>query len=99
LRVLIVGGSSSVGQAVATAFARRGDSVLGTYAHSQPDMPEGVGAARLDLEASESFPAFAQDVRASLGGIDHLVLLAAILPGKGLADYPDALIGQVMTSP
>lgn len=96
MRVLIVGGSSSVGQAVAAALVKRGVSVLATFAHSLIELPEGVRSIRLDLEGPDSFPTFAQEARASLGGIDHLILLAGILPGKGLADYPDGLIGQVM---
>lgn len=96
MRVLILGGSSSVGQVVAAAFLAQGDDVLATYAHSQAAIPAGVRSVPLDLEAPESFSDFAAITRATLGKIDYLILLASVLPGKSLADYSDAMIGQVM---
>jgi len=97
MRVLIVGGSSSVGPAISGAFAARSHAVLATYAHTSVAMPPGVRSARLDLEQWDSFGSFAREAHAALGGIDHLVLLVGLLPGKSLADYPDTLIERTMT--
>ena len=96
MRVLIVGGSSSVGCAAARAFASRGDAVVATHANSRPGFPEGVAPLRLDLGQVQEFEEFAGDCARLLGRIDYLVLLPGILPGKQLADYPPALLEQVM---
>jgi 3-oxoacyl-[acyl-carrier protein] reductase len=92
LRIVIVGGSSSVGGAVARGFAGRGDRVIATYARSVPEPIEGVDALPLDLTKPDSFPAFAEKT----GPIDHLVLLAGILPGKSLPNYTQAMLDEVM---
>lgn len=95
MRILIVGGSSSVGKAVAAAFVARGDTVVATYAHS-PFAVEGAEAKALDLETPASFPGFAAEVKAALGKVDHVILLASVLPGKAIQDYSGPLIDQVM---
>lgn len=96
MRVLIVGGSSSVGKAAAAAFIARGDDVVATYASAQPDFAAGVHPAHLDLKAPATFARFVTGTCERMGGIDYVVLLSSILPGKAIADYSDALMAEVM---
>ena len=97
MRVLIVGGSSSVGRAVARAFAARGDTVVATHAGSAPDFAAGVQALQLDLGQVREFEDFADACARLLGTIDYCVLLPGILPGKQLADYAPPLLERVMS--
>jgi NAD(P)-dependent dehydrogenase (short-subunit alcohol dehydrogenase family) len=73
---LITGGSRGIGAATALACARRGIGVILTY-KSNPDAAAGVVnriteaggtgvALELDVADSRSFPAFSEDVRATL---------------------------------
>lgn len=96
MRVLVIGGSSSIGRKVVHAFAARGDDVIATYASTEVESPSGVKVARLDLEDPDSFADFVADVSGSLRAIDVLVFLSGIVPGKSLADYSRDLLETVV---
>lgn len=96
-RVAVIGGSSSIGRHVVSAFCSSGCSVLSTYRNNaRHDQMEGETQVALDLATRSSIEGFAQDVPSHLGEVDVLVLLAGILPGKSLKDYGDDEIHRVM---
>lgn len=92
MRVLVVGGSSSIGMEIVHGFAKRGDDVLSTFANTKVGEPKGVRFLHLDLGQPDSFNDFAETVSRSLRAIDILVFLSGILPGKSLQDYSNELI-------
>jgi 3-oxoacyl-[acyl-carrier protein] reductase len=96
VRVLVIGGSSSIGRKVVSAFADRGDSILSTYAKTKVDVPDGVRLIHLDLERTNDFEDFAEQVTRSLGSLDVLIFLVGVLPGKSLVNYPTDLIQSVV---
>ncbi len=89
----MIGGSSSLGRALAPVLVARGDDVLATWS-SQPVEIAGVATTPLDLRDEASRVAFAASPAAR--GLEIVVVLAAVLPGKALADYDAALMDEVM---
>lgn len=96
MRVLVVGGSSTIGIEVVKAFVRRGDDVIATYAAEKPSV-QFAQMLHLDLERYENIDQFFGNLRERWENIDHLVLLAGVLPGKSLAEYSHDLIQKVMS--
>jgi 3-oxoacyl-[acyl-carrier protein] reductase len=96
MRIVIVGGSSSVGRATIDSFSARGDTVLATYGRNPFEAPVGVKLVSLDLKAEETFGPFAVEVEENLGPPDAVLLLAGILPGKSLLAYDSDLMNEVM---
>jgi len=98
-RVLVVGGTTSIGAAVLHALAAADMQVLatgrswpvGSYQH------ESIAHAQLDLLSKESMDSFAREAIPAFGKIDVALFLAGILPGKNLAGYSDDLMHEVMT--
>ena len=66
-RVLITGGASGLGLALAKAMLARGDEVLvGDLAEERPDsVPEGAAYLRLDVRSQQDWDATLADVRAA----------------------------------
>ncbi|CCI52706.1 MAG: SDR family NAD(P)-dependent oxidoreductase [Tetrasphaera jenkinsii] len=82
-RVLITGGASGLGLALATAMLARGDEVLvGDLAEERPDsVPEGAAYVRLDVRSQQDWDAALADVRERWGGLDLLVNNAGVATG------------------
>ncbi|MCG8443188.1 MAG: SDR family NAD(P)-dependent oxidoreductase, partial [Caulobacterales bacterium] len=94
---VIVGASASVGGAVVDRFADAAPAVLASYRRA-PARSERAHVAHvpLDLLDSASRARFVDEAGARLDGIDVLVMLAGLLPGKALGDYDDALMDEVV---
>lgn len=85
MRVVVVGGSSSVGRATIDAFSRYGRAdVLPTYTSRPIDHPR---AAWLDVTDEASIAAFVRGPLARFGAVDVAVFLSGVLPGRDLAAY------------
>lgn len=82
-RVLITGGASGLGLALASAFAARGDRVLvGDLSETRPDaLPEGTAYVRLDVRAQQDWDGALAHVRETWGGLDVLVNNAGVATG------------------
>ena len=82
-RVLITGGASGLGLALATAMLARGDEVLvGDLAEERPDsVPEGAAYVRLNVRSQQDWDAALADVRERWGGLDLLVNNAGVATG------------------
>lgn len=82
-RVLITGGASGLGLALAKAFASRGDQVLvGDLGESRPDsVPDGTAYVRLDVRSQQDWDGALAHVRETWGGLDVLVNNAGVATG------------------
>ncbi len=89
-RVLVVGGSSGIGEAAATAFANAGaDVVIASRTQSRLDaaaarIGHGATAAVLDTADNAAIEAFF----AASAGFDHVVISAAQTPGGPVRELP-----------
>jgi NAD(P)-dependent dehydrogenase (short-subunit alcohol dehydrogenase family) len=82
-RVLITGGASGLGLALATACLGRGDRVLVVdLAETRPaSVPEGADYLRLDVRSQQDWDAGLAHVRDRWGGLDVLVNNAGVATG------------------
>jgi NAD(P)-dependent dehydrogenase (short-subunit alcohol dehydrogenase family) len=80
-RVLVTGGASGLGAALAARFAARGDRVLVTDLAPTADVPAGAVYQRLDITAEEDWATALDRVRTEFGGLDVLVNNAGIAAG------------------
>ncbi|PRY57009.1 short-subunit dehydrogenase [Knoellia remsis] len=97
-RVLVTGGASGLGLALANAFLARGDSVLvADLADTRPDsVPAGVDYVRLDVRSQQDWDAALAHVRDTWGGLDVLVNNAGVATGgridvESIADWERVL--------
>lgn len=89
-RVLVTGGASGLGLALATAFLDRGDRVLVTDLAPTDERPAAVptdaGYLRLDVRSEEEWTAARAEVERLWGGVDVVVNNAGIAQG-GRIEY------------
>jgi NAD(P)-dependent dehydrogenase (short-subunit alcohol dehydrogenase family) len=88
-RVLVTGGASGLGAALAARYAGRGDRVLVTDLAAGADVPAGAVYQRLDVTSESDWAAALDRVRAEFGGLDVLVNNAGVAAG-GRIDRLDA---------
>ncbi|MBW1639618.1 SDR family NAD(P)-dependent oxidoreductase [Microbacterium resistens] len=88
--LVVTGGTSGIGLAVATAYARAGGSahVFGTRA--DPELPDGVTGHRVDVADREEVFAAVGRIVAQEGRIDGLVAGAAVQPRTPVAETDPA---------
>ncbi|KGN34106.1 short-chain dehydrogenase [Knoellia sinensis KCTC 19936] len=97
-RVLITGGASGLGLALAKAFIARGDRVLvGDLSESRPgSVPDDTAYVRLDVRSQQDWDAALAHVRETWGGLDVLVNNAGVATGgridvESIADWERVL--------
>ena len=78
-RVLLVGGTSDIGLAIARAFVERGDTVVGVGLEASAD-PVFERYLVADCSRSDTAERAVSDAVEALGGIDVVVLAAARMP-------------------
>jgi NAD(P)-dependent dehydrogenase (short-subunit alcohol dehydrogenase family) len=78
-RVLLIGGGSDIGIAIARAFAERGDAVVGVGLEPTVD-PAFADFLVADCSRTEGAERAVSDAAEALGGIDVVVLAAARMP-------------------
>ncbi|MDQ3033660.1 MAG: SDR family NAD(P)-dependent oxidoreductase [Myxococcota bacterium] len=109
-RVVVLGATSGMGRAVARALAARGDRVfvLGLsedeLARTTSDLairsgaaPSAIGWAICDLERPETFPGALDAAERALGGIDVVVVTAAIFATQAELEADAALTQRLLT--
>ncbi|MEU6733296.1 SDR family NAD(P)-dependent oxidoreductase [Streptomyces physcomitrii] len=82
-RVLVTGGASGLGAALAAAFAARGDRVLVTDIGAEPpaQLPPSASYLRLDVTSQEDWDAARERVVTEFGGLDLLINNAGVAAG------------------
>jgi NAD(P)-dependent dehydrogenase (short-subunit alcohol dehydrogenase family) len=80
-RVLVTGGASGLGAALAARYANRGDRVLVTDLAEHADVPAGARYQQLDITSAADWAAARDRVEAEFGGLDVLVNNAGIAAG------------------
>ncbi|MBG0568341.1 SDR family NAD(P)-dependent oxidoreductase [Actinoplanes aureus] len=80
-RVLITGGASGLGAALAARCAARGDQVLVTDVTEPAALPDGAAFQKLDITSEDDWAAALDRVRADYDGLDVLVNNAGIAAG------------------
>ncbi len=95
--VIIVGASSSIGDAIVKNFYKNGDNIIATFNKNKPDSEySSVKYKKLDLGSVYSIKAFSESNIEELGKIDIIIFLPSILPGKSLDEYDSNLIDEVI---
>jgi 3-dehydrosphinganine reductase len=108
-RVLITGGSSGIGRALACALVREGAHV-GIVARGEARIDETLAHLRslavgptqvivgraLDIADTEQVHAAVEPLRAQLGGLDVLINNAGITHPAPMLDTPDAVFREMM---
>ena len=96
--VVIVGGSASIGPAIAARFTQQGARVVTTFCAHPPAAGSmtGVSALHLDLRDDASISACVEELGRLVPRVDVVIVLAGLLPGRSLADYTDADVDAVM---
>lgn len=96
--IIIVGGSSSIGNMISNRFRGASTRVITSYTSRPPGVTdEQTDALRLDLRHDESIDAFVRQVEVLTPQIDIAIFLAGILPGKSLVEYEFTEIDEVMS--
>ena len=97
-RILITGGASGLGLALAQIYLGRGDEVvIGDLAETPPDsVPEGAAYLRLDVRSQQDWDAALAWVKAEWGSLDLLFNNAGIATGgridvESMADWERVL--------
>ncbi|TFV66954.1 UNVERIFIED_ORG: SDR family NAD(P)-dependent oxidoreductase [Bacillus sp. AZ43] len=80
-RILVTGGASGLGAALAARYAGRGDRVLVTDRTDTAGVPAGAAYQRLDITSEADWAAALDRVRTEFGGLDVLVNNAGIAAG------------------
>jgi meso-butanediol dehydrogenase/(S,S)-butanediol dehydrogenase/diacetyl reductase len=86
--VLLLGGTSPIGLAIAQAFAAAGDRVAGVALEESAD-PAFAATAAIDCSASAGAAAAVEFALDRLGRLDVLVLAAAVMPVAPATEQSD----------
>jgi len=87
-RVLVTGGASGLGAALANRYAARGDQVLVTDLAESADVPAGAFYRQLNVTSTSDWAGAVEHAKAQLGGIDILINNAGVASG-GRIDRTD----------
>jgi NAD(P)-dependent dehydrogenase (short-subunit alcohol dehydrogenase family) len=94
--VVIVGASSSIGQAIASRFLKS-NRVIATYSSRTPNEFQEPNTLHLDLREDVSIERFVDELKKVTSTVDVVIFLSGILPGKDLKGYAFAEVDEVMS--
>lgn len=92
MRSLIVGGSSSIGQAIVSAFKAAGHDVVASYNANAPQDEAGATWVQADLRSGNGFEALAE----AASGASVVVLMPSLSLGRRIDNYPVELVDEVV---
>ena len=85
--VIIVGASSSIGEAIVSRFHFSSCNIIATYFNNNPFNKDVINWKKLDLTDDNSIDKFIEFVEETFSNIDILVFLSGVIPGKSLHEY------------
>lgn len=96
--IIIVGASSSIGNAIIAKFRSLSTNIIASY-FSKKDIKQedNIHPAKLDLNKDQSIDEFITEVKLIMPHINTAIFLAGILPGKNLNEYDLADMEKVIT--
>jgi len=96
--VVIIGGSSSIGEAISDRFLLSGTRIITSYTtHAPAASDTALTAVHLDLCDDDSIDRFAARVGEMASRVDVMIFLSAVLPGNSLDAYEFPDIDEVMS--
>ena len=94
--ILIIGGSSSIGDNIEDAFIQNGDKVFSTYFSSpKKEKVQNITSIKLDLSSPNSYSPLLDLVKDN--ALDAVIILSGILPGRSIEKYSHDRIEKVMS--
>jgi 3-oxoacyl-[acyl-carrier protein] reductase len=90
MKIFVLGGSASIGQAVVRASVAAGHRVMATYNSNAPE--DELGASWLHLDLRVEMP----DLTDVVGEIDAAVLLPSVVRNQPLSEYDDEMIAELV---
>lgn len=96
--ILVIGGSSSIGDSIEKLFVENGDNVFSTYHSSLPkNANDRVTSINLDITSRDASSSLIE-IFDKKGKVDALIILAGILPGKSIEEYSNDKIEEVINT-
>jgi len=95
--LLIIGGSSSVGNYVINKFDANGYDVISTFSSNKNKNNKALKNLQLDLTSDQSIKLFIEDLIKIKDSFDAVVFLSGVLPGKSLNEYSMDGINKVFS--
>jgi 3-oxoacyl-[acyl-carrier protein] reductase len=95
--VIIVGGSSSIGNSIISKFRSPSTNIIASYFTKKEIKPDDrIHPVKLDLNNDQSTEEFIEEVKSIIPHINTAIFLAGILPGKNLKEYDKTDMEKVM---
>lgn len=95
--LLIVGGSSSIGDFVINKFDTNGYDVISSFSSNKTNNDKVLKNIQLDLTSKTSIKLFIKELSEANKSINAVVFLSGVLPGKSLSEYSMEDINKVFS--
>ena len=95
--LLIVGGSSSIGDFVINKFDTNGYDVISSFSSNKTKNNQVLKNIQLDLTSKKSIKLFIKELSEANKSINAVVFLSGVLPGKSLSEYSMEDINKVFS--
>ena len=95
--LLIVGGSSSIGDFVINKFDTNGYDVISSFSSNKTNNNKVLKNIQLDLTSKKSIKLFIKELSEANKSINAVVFLSGVLPGKSLSEYSMEDINKVFS--
>jgi len=95
--LLIVGGSSSIGDFVINKFDTNGYDVISSFSSNKTNNDKVLKNIQLDLTSNTSIKLFIKELSEANKSINAVVFLSGVLPGKSLSEYSMEDINKVFS--
>lgn len=95
--LLIVGGSSSIGDFVINKFDANGYDVISSFSSNKTNNDKVLKNIQLDLTSKTSIKLFIKELSEANKSINAVLFLSGVLPGKSLSEYSMEDINKVFS--
>ena len=95
--LLIVGGSSSIGDFIINKFDANGYDVISSFSSNKTNNDKVLKNIQLDLTSKTSIKLFIKELSEANKSINAVLFLSGVLPGKSLSEYSMEDINKVFS--